>query len=187
MMKKTNHTAFHKITSVLTIVSLNVTFMLSGCGDRPEQPAASGVDIPNVFVEQKPEGPPVPIPEARTQFQPGDEVLLTGLIMGVPDPFVDGRAVFVLGDEATITPCDLKGDDHCSKPWDACCDPAEIRMNGTATIQVIDETGRPVKAGLKGVNGLSELNRVTVAGTVAPNSSSLAFVVNADAIHVGVR
>jgi len=107
--------------------------------------------------------------------------------MGTPSPFVEGRAVFVLGDEATITPCDAMAADHCPKPWDACCDPADIRMKGTATIQVIDESGRPVKAGLKGVNGLSELSRVTVTGTVAPHSSQMAFIVNADAIHIGVR
>ena len=162
------------------------TALLLGCEKQTEEKQAA-VELPPIFVAQPIIAPPTPIPEARKQFKPGDTVILTGLIMGVPNPFVEGRAAFVLGDEATITPCDAIDDDHCSMPWDACCDPAEIRMNGTATIQVVDENGRPLKTGLKGINGLRELSRVTVSGTVAPNSSELSFLVNADAVYIGIR
>ena len=58
---------------------------------------------------------------------------------------------------------------------------------GTVTVQVLGNDGKPVRTGLKGINGLAELSRVTVAGTVAKNSSPEAFVVNASAIHVGIR
>lgn len=160
--------------------------VLVGCGESDKKTAAA--DVPPVFVEQAIDGTATPITEARTQFKPGDEVTLTGLVMGVPNPFVEGRAVFVLGDEATITPCDAMGDDdHCQIPWDACCDPKEVRSAGTAAIQVLDESGKPARVGLKGVNGLAELSRVTVSGTVAPNSSADAFIVNATAIHIGER
>lgn len=160
--------------------------LLVGCGKQPDKTEAD-VTLPPVFVEKALEGQPTAIPEARTVFKPGDEVLLTGLIMGVKLPFVDGRAAFVLGDEATITPCDLVHGDSCKTPWDACCDLAPARMNATATIQILDTDGKLVRTGLKGLNGLKELSRVTVAGTVAPNSSPTAFLVNAKAIHIGVR
>lgn len=169
------------------VVTLSaVLAVLVGCGGSEEE--VSTADVPPVFVEDAIAGTPTPIPAARGQFKPGDEVTLTGLVMGVKDPFVKGRAVFVLGDEATITPCDRMGDDdHCATPWDACCDANTIRSAGTAAIQVLDESGRPAKVGLKGVHGLSELSRVTVSGVVAPNSTPAAFVVNATAIHIGVR
>lgn len=160
--------------------------LLSGCGEKDASVQTLEVDIPDVFVSVPIPGKPVAIPEAR-KAKPGDEVVLTGLIMGVPQPFVEGRAVFVLGDEGSLEPCDLKGDDHCPTPWDNCCDPSDVKQAGTVTIQVVDENGKPIRSGLKGVNGLAELSRVTVEGTVAANSSPEAFIVNASGIHVGVR
>lgn len=160
--------------------------LLAGCGEKDASVQASEAELPPVFVSEPISGGPVAIPEAR-KAAPGDEVVLTGLIMGVPQPFVEGRAVFVLGDEATLEPCDAKGDDHCPTPWDNCCDPGDLKQAGTVTVQVTGDDGRPVRAGLKGVNGLKELSRVTVAGTVAKNSTPEAFIVNASAIHVGVR
>ena len=161
--------------------------LLAGCSKQEDKPQPPSVEIPPVFVITEIQGAPTAIPEARTSFAAGDEVILTGLIMGVNHPFVEGRAAFVLGDEATLTPCDLKTSDKCKMPWDACCDPAAVRMAGTATIQVLDENGKLIRTGLKGINGLTELSRVTVAGTVAPNSTTEAFIVNARAIHIGVR
>lgn len=161
--------------------------LISGCGKKEASFQNQEVEIPDVFVSVPITGKPVPIPEAR-KAKPGDEVMLTGLIMGVLQPFVEGRGVFVLGDEATVTPCDRMGDDdHCKTPWDACCDLSEVKQAGTATIQVVGDDGRPIRTGLKGINGLAELSRITVFGRVAKNSSPEAFIVNATAIHVGVR
>lgn len=157
--------------------------LLVGCGKPAQEVESEQVAVPPVFVEQPITGTPVSIPKARTQFKAGDEVVLTGLVMGVPAPFVEGRAVFVLGDDGSMAPCT----DGCSMPWDACCDSESARMAGTATIQVVDENGKPLRLGLKGINGLSELSRVTVAGTVAPNASAQAFIVNASAIHIDLR
>lgn len=160
--------------------------VLAGCGEKDASVQALDAEIPDVFVVEPIGGKPVAIPEAR-KAAPGDEVVLTGLVMGVPHPFVEGRAVFVLGDEGTLEPCDVKGDDHCPTPWDNCCDPGDLKQAGTVTVQVTGADGRPLRAGLKGVNGLKELSRVTVAGTVAKSSTPEAFIVNASAIHVGVR
>ena len=172
---------------IYVCMTLAAAVLLTGCGDREVKSGTAPAEIPPVFVEQAVDGTPTPIPEARTAFKPGDDVLLTGLVMGVRHPFVDGRAVFVLGDEETLTPCDAMPTDHCPTPWDACCDPKEILTEGTATIQVLDESGKPAHISLKGVNGLSELSRVTVTGVVADNATPEAFIVNASAIHIGVR
>ena len=52
---------------------------------------------------------------------------------------------------------------------------------------MVGDDGKPLHTGLEGVNGLNNLSRVTVAGIVADNSSPEAFIVNASAIHIGVR
>ncbi|MDF7806169.1 hypothetical protein P4E94_01890 [Pontiellaceae bacterium B12219] len=171
----------------VTISLLAGVICLAGCGKQEQSSESLAVEIPAVFVGVPISGNPVAIPEARTEAQAGDEVILTGLVMGVPHPFVEGRGVFVLGDEETITPCDLNPTDSCAMPWDACCDPADVRLTGTATIQVLGADGKPLRTGLKGVNGLAELSRVTVSGTVAANSTPEAFIVNASAIHIGER
>lgn len=174
-----------KKTSIISLLA--GVILMAGCGEKEQSIQTLEVEIPPVFVTDPILGTPVPIPEARIKLSAGDEVVLSGLVMGVPHPFVEGRGVFVLGDEGTLTPCDLNAGDTCKMPWDACCDPAEVRMAGTATIQVLGEDGKPIRTGLKGVHGLVELSRVTVSGTVARNSSPEAFILNASAIHIGVR
>ncbi len=158
--------------------------LIVGCSDKIEKPMVAVAPTPDVFVAAPLTGTPTPIPQARNEFKPGEEILLQGAVVGVLKPFVDGRAVFVLGDEGTITPCNAMDEDHCRTPWDACCDPREVRAAGTATIQVLGDNGKVLTHGLKGVGGLRELSRVTVRGVVAPMSSAQAFVVNATAIHV---
>ncbi len=166
------------------IATMVLCGLIAGCGGKTEKPTAVVVPTPDVFVATEPAGTPAPIPQARKELKAGDEVVLKGLVMGVMTPFVDGRAVFVLGDEGTITPCNARDDDHCPTPWDVCCDSPEAKVAGTATIQVLGEDGKVLALGLKGVGGLKELSRVTVRGVVAPMSSAQAFVVNATAIHV---
>jgi hypothetical protein len=137
-----------------------------------------------VFAPAELPQPSLSIPEARTRIAGGEEVVLEGRIMGVLTPFVPNRAVFVLGDPATITPCNAIDDDHCDTPWDACCDPAEIRKNGTATIQIVDTDGNILKQGLQGKQGLEPLATVRVSGFRTSGGSPDSFVVNATRIQV---
>lgn len=170
----------------LAVVAVVTMGLMAGCGSRQEAaPEPPEMATPDAFVSEVPSGVATPIPEARTQRKPGDEVLLTGLVMGVRKPFVEGRGMFVLGDEGTLTHCNAMDDaGHCSTPWDTCCDSPGDRAKGTASIQVLDEGGNVLAHGLKGVGGLQELSRVTVLGTVADTSTAEAFIVNAVGIHV---
>lgn len=104
--------------------------------------------------------------------------------MGVMEPFIESRAVFVLGDNSVITPCSDMETDHCPTPWDACCDPSSTRAEGTATIQIVDESGQLLRQGLEGVNGLEKLASVKVSGTVNKSSSANSLIVNAESIEV---
>jgi len=166
-----------KILAVCVLAALVV-----GCGQKTPEQAAS-VPLPPQFVNAAPEGEATPIPEAR-KLEPGTEVVLKGRVMGVREPFAKERALFVLGDEGTITPCNAVAEDHCPTPWDACCDPVAVRSAGSASIQLLGDNGNVLPIGLKGVGGLQELSKVTVAGKVAPGSMAEAFVVTASAVFV---
>jgi hypothetical protein len=168
------------------LVLVGMMGILAGCGgEREAVTLPPEVAVPDVFVKELPMGSAVPIPEARTLLQPGDEVLLTGLVMGVRKPFVEERGMFVLGDEGTLTHCNAMDDaGHCPTPWDTCCDTPDDRAKGTASIQVLNTEGHVLARGLKGVGGLRELSRVTVLGRVSDTSTAEAFIVNASRIHV---
>jgi hypothetical protein len=120
----------------------------------------------------------------RTTAKPGDEITLTGRIMGSKKPFVEGRAAFIVGDPELLTPCNEMPGDECKTPWDACCDLAEEKKTGTATIQIAGTDGKVLAEGLEGVGGLQNLATVVVTGKVAPGSSADALIVNATALQV---
>ncbi|NCC51093.1 MAG: hypothetical protein EOM20_07750 [Spartobacteria bacterium] len=168
------------------VITLLAITLLTACGRAPTpKPVATPeeIPIPDIFLAHPPAGQPVPIPLARQQAKPGDTLILEGLIMGTRQPFVEGRAVFLLGDRATLTPCNERPGDTCPTPWDVCCDTLEAKREGVATIQIVDEQGAVLRRGLKGVQGLTELQRLRVIGKVAPQSSPDALIVNAEGFY----
>jgi len=171
-----------------TTLLLFTALLLNACGPSSDPSAASTPPadpaIQSVFGTVSTETPALPIPTARAEKQPGETVVLEGRIMGVMEPFVENRAVFVLGDNSVITPCSDMATDHCATPWDACCDPTETRTDGTASIQIVNEQGQVLKQGLEGVNGLAKLTSVKVSGTVNAASSPKSLIVNATTIEV---
>lgn len=162
-----------------------------GCGQAPEPIPSANTEpsVPDALaaVFQAVAAPTSiqPIPELRTSVSPGDAVVLEAKVMGDLNPFVDNRALFVVGDEGTLISCDLRGDEgHCDTPWDNCCDDPKALKDGTATIQVVDATGQVIKHSIRGLGGLKELSRIRVRGVVAPQATEGALIINATAIDV---
>ena len=160
---------------------------LASCGKK-ESTAAVETAPPaaafDAYFTDQPIADPQAIHVARTNAKPGDEIVIQGLIMGRGKVFVDGRASFLLGDREKLTPCNAIPGDECETPWDACCDSKEAKLEGIASIQIVDAEGRVLSGGLKGVKGLKELSSVTVSGTVDRSSTPESLVVNAKVIHV---
>jgi hypothetical protein len=160
---------------------------LASCGKKqtvdPVESAAPSATFDSYFSAQ-PIAEPKAIHVARSTAKPGDDIVILGLIMGREKVFVDGRASFLLGDREKLTPCNTIPDDECETPWDACCDSKEAKLEGIASIQIVDAEGRVLSGGLKGVKGLEELSAVTVSGTVDRSSTPESLVVNAKVIHV---
>lgn len=150
--------------------------------DSAAEPVESVVEWADLFGTVA--GETARIPQLMGAVAVGDEVLLHGKVMGLMEPFVANRAAFVVGDEETLTSCDLLEDDHCQTPWDLCCEDPDAIRAGVATIQVVDDQGAVLRQGLRGVAGLQELSRVRVRGVVAPQSTAAALVVNAERIEL---
>lgn len=166
-----------------------LALLLAGCEKKsveaPAGASSGGADpaLEALFLAAAP-GDAQAIHLARGSAKPGDELVLSGRVMGADEPFVAGRAAFVLGDPTKLTACSDRPGDECPTPWDNCCDTPEAKREGTATIQVLGPDGRVLKAGLEGVHGLAKLSRVVVKGKVADGSGPDALVVNATGIHV---
>ncbi len=162
--------------------------LLVSCGKSPEPtaeapaPAASEALL-SVF-GAAPSGEPASIHKVRATAKPGEPLTLQGLVMGRAKPFVDGRAIFILGDPEKLTPCNENPEDACPTPWDACCDEPEDIKAGTATIQVVDGTGQVLKESIENVAGLKPLASVIVSGTVAEGSSADLLLLNASSIQI---
>jgi hypothetical protein len=172
-----------KTRNLLAIAALT----LVSCGKKesvdPVESAAPTATFDSFFSAQ-PIAEPKAIHVARSTAKPGDDIVIYGLIMGREKVFVDGRASFLLGDREKLTPCNSIPGDECETPWDACCDSKEAKLEGIASIQIVDAEGRVLSGGLKGVRGLKELSTVAVSGTVDRSSTPENLVVNAKVIHV---
>jgi hypothetical protein len=173
-------------TTCLLIAS---TFLLVSCGKKTTRStagASAGEPSPALaaVLAASPTGEAASIAAIRSTAKPGDEITISGRIMGTMKPFVDGRAAFILGDPDVLTPCNEVPGDECETPWDACCDSPEDKKRATATIQIVDAGGRVLKEPIEGVGGLKNLSKVTVSGKVAEGSSADLLIVNASAIGV---
>lgn len=170
-----------------TSLLLATAALLASCKEKPAAPPASASSPADHAAVQAvltaaPAGDVKSIVAARAAAKPGDEVTLTGRIMGNASPFVAGRAAFILADPAVLAACNDKPGDECDTPWDSCCNTPEEKKKGTATIQIVGADGRVLKESLEGTGGLAKLATVTVTGKVAPGSTADLLMVNATAI-----
>jgi hypothetical protein len=175
-----------RVAALLTTVTLaSLPWFAVGCG-RPRETAPASTAtamagvaaaIPDTLFAPL-EGEPLSIAEARQSAGDGDRVLIHGRIGGRADPFVAGRAVVLLIDES-LPLCQ----GCCDTPWDLCCERPADTLAHSATVQVVDAAGQPLRVSLRGQGGLKPLARVAVAGTVKRESDAL-FVVVAERISL---
>jgi hypothetical protein len=97
--------------------------------------------------------------------------------------FVEGAAVFALID-SSVKSCDQLPGNTCRTPCDYCCEPPDVLKATTATIQLVDDDGKPQRVRMNGQRGLKPLAELTIAGEVASRDASGSLVINARRIHI---
>lgn len=164
------------------IVAISAATMLtSGLGLGGGEPGASPSLPAGFMLEKEPAGAKT-VEELKGQAKVGDAVVVRGRIGGSMNPFIEKRAVFTLMG-AALKACSDDPNDKCKTPWDYCCDTPEAIAKHSATIQVVDAGGAPLRMGLKGVNGLKELSEVVVLGTVKEAKEKV-LIINATGLFV---
>ncbi len=139
------------------------------------------------MIAAAPAADPQAIDIVRQSARPGDVITVSGRVMGNIRPFTEGRAAFIIGDPTVLTACSEIPGDECASPWDTCCDSPEDKRRGTATVQVVDDTGRVLREGIEGVGGIGKLAVLTVTAVVADSSTSESLIIHASAIAVADR
>lgn len=175
--------------SFLNVIALGL-LVLVGCSSedpksegKAQESTRESAGLPeSVFLARTPDGAK-PLSEVKGKAKDGDEVKFTARIGGRKKPFVEGRAVMVVIDPA-LPSCADNADDACPVPWDYCCETQEDLAANTATVQFVDDGGKPLSVSLKGQRGLKELDWVTVVGIVEKTETGGLFVVNATGLFV---
>ncbi|MFW5751196.1 MAG: hypothetical protein ACOCZK_06065, partial [Planctomycetota bacterium] len=138
---------------LLPLSLLALVVVIAGCGGGGDGGQADAVTtkpvgLPTGLVVPQLTGTPQTITATKTSAAPGDQLLIEGYIGGSADPFVDDLAAFTIVDTGQVKPCDAKADDQCPQPWDFCCSPREKITAASATVQVVDDAGVVIPAGL---------------------------------------
>ncbi|MCB9853274.1 MAG: hypothetical protein H6819_09285 [Phycisphaerales bacterium] len=136
----------------------------------------------SMFVETAPANA-IGVRKLKERGASSGEVVVRGRIGGRARPFVDGAAVFVLTD-AALKSCDQLHGDSCKTPWDYCCETPESMAANTATIQIVDENGKPIRESAEGRHGLMPLAKIVVRGEIASRSKDGNLVINARKIAI---
>lgn len=148
---------------------------------------ATGLFVPRgglpagMLLDKAPDAAP-DVVDAKKGLKKGDKIVLKGRIGGSKDPFVKERAVFTLVGRG-IKACNEIPGDNCPIPWDYCCSPRNEITAHSATIQITDAKGMPLRTDIKGRWDIKELSELIVVGTVAEVRGD-AMVVNATGVHV---
>ena len=172
-----------KNTLYLTSLLGLLAFMWTGCSQAPDNVESAGTPkLDALFVEKRP-GNVMTVLQARESAQPGDVVHITGQIGGSTLPFAESYAAFVIADESLVF-CSENPSDSCSTPWDACCETQEKISASRAMVQFTDSTGNPVATGLKGQNGLAELDHVVVTGVVNAQSTAENLIIDGQTLYL---
>ena len=159
--------------------------VLAGCkqGAEPTPESSSQAALPSDLFAATEPAQAKSVEEVKKSAKPGDSVVIRGLVGGSLEPFVESRAVFTLMGTG-LKPCGVGSPmPECKTPWDYCCDPPKEIAAHSATIQIVDAGGSPLKLSLKGQHSVKELSDLVVVGKVKQADKNL-LVIDANKIYV---
>ncbi len=170
-------TRFNPITTCCILFS---AFLLNGCGESTQTGSAPATVAPSWVLTSAPAGA-VAITDAKASATEGDEIIIRGRIGGRKEPLTEGSAVFTVVDLA-LPHCAQNPDDKCRTPWDYCCETQDTISANAATVQIVDESGRPISHS-PAQHGFSALDEVIVVGVVAPRPNEQVLTVRATGLY----
>ncbi|MFT5904927.1 MAG: hypothetical protein ACI9E1_000516 [Cryomorphaceae bacterium] len=175
-----------KLTTLLITAIIPFTFI--SCGDKETfetntEESKNNPILEYILLKEKPVEA-INISDLRTNHKAGETVTFSGQIIGAKKVFSDNLAVITMGDPSKMTTCNLRPGDGCVTPWDVCCDDHKVIKDNIVTVQILDQSGAPIKAKLKGLAGIKEMSALTITGVVDKSSNEKNMIINATGIFV---
>ena len=181
-----------KTFAVFAVLAVAVALVVAGCDNEKKSarsaapattPAAATASLPaGTIVAEAPAGAQ-DLDAVKKTAKDGDAVVVNAWVGGADQPMAKNRAIMMVADKS-LPSCDKTPMDTCKTPWDSCCEPTEVRTAKTATVQVVDSSGKPLGGTLESVAGLKPLSKVTVAGIARRPAGSDSLIIEAKSIHV---
>jgi hypothetical protein len=159
--------------------------VLAGCGggaptDADLRAAAAKIDAAKYVLAEEPDDA-VGVIAARAAANNGDPIVVVGRIGGATNPWVAGRAAFMLLDASLTVVANGTKPTENQICMDDCC--AIQRAASTTLVKVVDERGSVVAADARLLFGVAADDMVVVRGKVSKDEDGN-FAVLADGIHV---
>lgn len=164
----------------LAVAALAVTGCTSSAVTPDAMATTASVDGAKYLLTEEPDGA-VGVIEARESAKDGDPVVIVGRIGGSDNPWIEGRAAFMLLDASKVMVAigeDTGEEEIC---MDDCC--AAERAGCTTLVKVVDADGKLVAADSRQLLGLTSEDMVVVRGKAKKDESDN-FTVLADAVFI---
>lgn len=176
-------------TPIHSILIAGLVLVLTACGPESASHSDASTDAkagngsPVFLLDEVPDSAPGLL-EALQGAGPGESFTFIGRVGGTVDPLSADFAGFVVADEVLVFCDEMGDDDHCSTPWDACCeDPGKI-AGARAFVQFVDESGLPLPVNLADAVGLAANDTVFVRGSLSPDSTPGNRIILAEALAI---
>ncbi|MGD9688398.1 MAG: hypothetical protein AB7Q91_00310 [Phycisphaerales bacterium] len=168
--------------SAIKAITLAAMLMAGAAGVGAFTPAAALAQvksIADVGTLIKPELPAnaMEISAAMKAAKVGETITVRGNVAMSKDAFVENRSMFTLVDESARTSAAPAADSLPDTSGD-------IPAASKATVQVVDDGGKPLNAGLSGKHGLKPGAEVFVTGKVETANGTDALVLTVVSLHV---
>ena len=159
---------------------------IGGCGQQTVQATGNSTHTPDIdtskyILSEEPDGA-IGVMIAREDAQDQDDIVLVGRIGGRKDPWIAGRAAFMVIDAAMTVVAAGEESGEGQVCMDDCC--AALRADCTTLVKVVDDQGKPLAIDARELLGAKINDMVVVKGNVQRDEDEGTFTVTASGVYV---
>ena len=180
----------HSMALTVAMLAGSLGLGLSGCDRSTSAPSGDSdaktpmnTSLPDGLLLAAPPSGARSVTELKNSAKEGDQVVMRVVVGGREKPIVENRSVMTVVDGDMVNQCKLPGDAGTT-PWDYCCASPEQLKPNLATVQIVDDDGRPLAIDLTKVSKLEPMAVLVVKGTVGPRPDPATLIVNASGLFI---
>lgn len=150
----------HRYSSMFLAVACTLP-MATGCGPSVSETPTSVAASSEFQLTSEPVGA-LEVLDAKDQAKDGEPVVVVGRLGGGLNPWVDGRAAFLIVDTRILPSCEEAG--HCTAD---CADCAKEMMAASTMVKFLGQDGKVLPVDARKLLGVKEQETVVVQGVAS--------------------